>query len=197
MLLVKFIWLSFFYWLMPALTAQTYQTTLAEGSSFTLKGSSNINQFELVYTGGMGKTNNVQVEKADSKLNMQSGSGVSLKVEDFKSSNAYITKDFRKMLRADTYPNLVIEPVTVWKPKGAAGTVCVLINLTIAGCTRQETISLSLTRQDATFIQCKGSHKISLKRYALTAPKKALGTIQVHDNVAIDMLLKLQYKKVK
>lgn len=196
MLLVQFIWLGFFYWLMPTLPAQTYQTTLVEGSSFTLKGSSNINKFELVYTGDLGKTNKVQVERADSKLNMRSGSGVNLKVDDFKSANAYITKDFRKMLRANTYPNLVIEPVSVWKPKAPAGMVCVLVNLTIAGCTRQETISLNLTQQDATALQCKGSHQISLKRYSLAAPKKALGTVQVHDEVAIDMLLKLQYRKI-
>ncbi len=197
MLLLKFIWLGFFYWLMPTLPAQTYQTTLVDGSSFTLKGSSNINKFELVYTGDLGKTNKVQVEREDNKLNMKSGSGVNLKVDDFKSPNAYITKDFRKMLRADTYPDLVIEPVSVWKTKGQAGIVCVLINLTIAGCTRQETISLNLTKQDATALQCKGSHKISLKRYALAAPKKALGAVQVSDEVAIDMLLKLQYRKIK
>ncbi|WP_114790048.1 YceI family protein [Niabella yanshanensis] len=197
MLLAKYIWFGFFYWLMPVLPAQTYQTTLVEGSSFTLKGSSNINKFELVYTGDLGKTNKVQVEREDSKMNMKSGSGVNLKVGDFKSSNAYITKDFRKMLRADTYPNLVIEPVSVWKPKAQATIVCVLVNLTIAGCTRQETISLDLTKQDATALQCKGSHKISLKRYALAAPKKALGAVQVHDEVAIDMLLKLQYRKIK
>lgn len=197
MVLLKFIWMGFFYWLMPVLPAQTYQATLAEGSSFTLKGSSNINKFELAYTGELGKTNKVQVENMDSKLTMKSGSGVNLKVADFKSTNTYITKDFRKMLKADTYPNLVIEPVSVWKHKGQAGLVCVLINLTIAGCTRQETINLNLTRQDATVLQCKGVHKISLKRYALDAPKKALGTVQVSDEVAIDMLLKLQYKKIK
>ncbi|MCH5715738.1 YceI family protein [Niabella hibiscisoli] len=197
MLLVKFIWVSFFYWLMPDLPAQTFQTTIVEGSTFTLKGSSNINKFELVYTGNLAKTNKVQVEREPTRMNMKSGSGVSLKVEDFKSTNAYITKDFRKMLRADTYPNLVIEPVSVWKLKNLAGTVCVLINLTIAGCTHQETISLNLTQQDATALQCKGIHKISLKKYALAAPKKALGAVQVNDEVAIDMLLKLQFKKIK
>lgn len=197
MLLAKLLWLGFFYWLMPGLPVQTYQTTLADGSGFTLKGSSNINKFELVYTGDLGKTNKVQVETEENRMHMRPGSGVNLRVEDFKSSNAYITKDFRKMLRADTYPNLVIEPVSVWKPKTQTGMVCVLINLTIAGCTRQETLSLKLAQQNATTIQCKGTHQISLKKYALTAPRKALGAVQVSDEVTIDLLLKLQYQKIK
>lgn len=197
MLLVKFIWLGFFYWLMPYFPAQTYQTTLMDGSSFTLKGSSNINKFELVYTGDLDKTNKVQVEKEERKMNLKSGSGVNLKVQDFKSANTYITKDFRKMMKADTYPNLVIEPVCIWKSATQTGIVCVLINLTIAGCTRQETIRLTLAQQDAATLQCKGVHHISLKKYALAAPKKALGAVQVNDEVAIDMLLKLQYKKLK
>jgi len=182
---------------MPGFPAQTFQTSIVDGSSFTLRGSSNINKFELVYTGNLERTNKVQVEKESTRINMKSGSGVNLKVADFKSANTYITKDFRKMLRADTYPNLVIEPVSAWKPKNQAGTLCVLINLTIAGCTHQETISLNLTQQDATALQCKGTHKISLKKYALAAPKKALGAVQVNDEVAIDMFLKLQFKKIK
>ncbi len=174
MLLAKFICWGCLYWLIPYLPAQTYQTTIMDGSSFTLKGSSNINKFELVYTGTLGKTNNVQVEKEETRITMKSGSGVNLKVDDFKSANAYITKDFRKMLRADTYPNLVIEPLSIWKFKSNTDNVCVLINLTIAGCTRQETISFNITQQGATVLQCKGVHKISLKRYALAAPKKPL-----------------------
>ncbi|GAB3419753.1 YceI family protein [Niabella aquatica] len=196
MLLIKFLWCGLLYFFFNEASAQTYQASLLEGSAFTLKGSSNINEFRLVYTGSLRSTNKVQVKKEEARLNVKPGDGLHLNVLDFKSPNSYITKDFRKMLQADIYPTLSIEPLSVWLQKNQPGKVAALINLTIAGCTRQEVITLTLTEQKATALQCKGSHVISLKKYELTAPKKALGAVQVNDNVTIDMRLNLQYKKV-
>ncbi|MCH5690132.1 hypothetical protein LWM68_41435 [Niabella sp. W65] len=96
MLLAKFICWGCLYWLIPYLPAQTYQTTIMDGSSFTLKGSSNINKFELVYTGTLGKTNNVQVEKEETRITMKSGSGVNLKVDDFKALTLILRKTLEK-----------------------------------------------------------------------------------------------------
>lgn len=196
MLLIKFLWCGLLYFFFNGASAQTYQASLSEGSIFTLKGSSNVNEFKLVYTGGLGNTNKVQVKKEEARLSVTSANALNLSVMDFKSSNNYITKDFRKMLRAEVYPTLSIEPVSIWKQKNQPGKIAALINLTIAGCTRQEIVTLTLTEQKTASLQCKGSHVISLKKYELTAPKKAWGTVQVNDNVTIDMLLNLQFKKV-
>ena len=196
MFLIKLIWVGLIYWFCPNAAAQAYQATLSDGSAFVLKGSSNINEFKLAYTGDFGNTNKVHIEKDNNKTNVKSIHTLNLKVEHFISANTYITKDFRKMLRADTYPNLSIEPLNVWLQKNQPNKVTALINLTIAGCTKQELINLILTDQKANQIQCKGTHRISLKRYGLQAPKKALGAVQVKDEVDIATLLNLQYKKI-
>ena len=196
MLLIKFLWCGLLYFFFNGATAQTYQASISEGSTFTLKGSSNVNEFKLVYTGSLGSANKVQVKKEETRLHVISANALNLSVLDFKSSNSYITKDFRKMLRAEVYPTLSIEPISMWAQKNQPGKISALINLTIAGCTRQEIITLTLTEQKSSSLQCKGSHVISLKKYALTAPKKAWGAVQVNDSVTIDMLLNLQYKKV-
>ncbi|MGC4233908.1 MAG: hypothetical protein QM594_13095 [Niabella sp.] len=195
MFLIKFLWCGVLYFFFSGATAQTYQASVSEGSTFTLNGSSNINEFRLVYTGGFGSGSKVRIKKEESRLNVKANA-LNLSILDFKSANSYITKDFRKMLRADVHPALSIEVLSVWLQKNQPARISALINLTIAGCTKQEIITLAITEQKDTFLQCKGNHAISLKKYALVAPKKALGAVQVNDNVTIDMLLNLQYKRI-
>ena len=197
MLFTKMIWFGLLFFCGSAAFSQTYQAVLTEGSSFILRGSSNVNKFSLVYKGNLNNADNVKVQTVSNRMNVKASKALSLKVHDFESSNSYITRDFRKMLRAETYPFLSIEPVSFWHQKDQPGIICALVNITIAGCTRQETISLSMINQNSSSALCRGSHNISLKRYQLAAPKKALGAVQVNDEVVIDMQLGIQFKKTK
>lgn len=197
MVSIKLLWTGLLYWFCLNTSAQTYQAGLAEGSSFVLRGSSNLSDFKLTYTGSYGGSINAQINKNEYEMNIKANRSLNLKVEAFKSTNAYITKDFQKMLQAETFPDLMIEPISVWQQKDRPGIVCALISLSIAGQRKTETVFLKLKEQKDNAILCAGAHKISLKKYSLTAPKKAFGAVQVKDEVTIDMVLNLQYKKVK
>ncbi len=197
MVFIKLLWAGLLYWFSLNATAQQYQAGLAEGSSFVLKGSSNLSDFKLTYTGSFGGNISAQVSRNEYEMNIRTNRPINLVVGAFKSTNAYITKDFQKMLNVEVFPHLVIDPITVWQQKGKPGIVYAQVFLTIAGCKKAETLSLSLKEQKDNRVVCSGSHKISLKKYALTAPKKAFGAVQVKDEVTIDMVLNLQYKKTK
>jgi len=197
LMFIQLLWIGIWQWFSPPAQSQSYQAALVESSSFVLKGSSNLSDFKLVYTGSLGKTINAEVSKNEYEMNIRASRPLNLKVEGFKSTNSFITKDFQKMLNVEIFPDLVIDPISVWQQKGKPGTVYALVFLTIAGCKKTETLALTLKEQKDNNILCAGVHKISLKKYALEAPKKAFGAVHVKDEVAIDMVLNLQFKKTK
>lgn len=177
-------------------SAQTYETSLLNSSSFKIKGSSNVNKFSFIYTSNIANGNIITLTRQDGKINVSGANKITLIIENFKSSNSMIIRDFRNMLQYKQYPYLYIELLRLFYKPDDSTKIFAMVNVTIAGNKRLEIIPFTI-KNLGNQMQCTSSYKISLKRYNLVAPKKIMGFINVNDEVLLDLLLNIQYHKLK
>ena len=160
-LLLVFILLSFSH--NPIKT----RVKITSKSEVTIKGKSNVNSFECKYDSDCIEDEiSVAVTRSNTKILFE-GAKISIQSKGFDCRHKMITKDFKKILKADDYSHIGIDlEELVTNKNEITAKICVEI---------------------------AGILKINIKDFCLQSPKKLLGFVTLNDNVAIDFNLFLQY----
>lgn len=183
--------------LTAGLNAQSYDVTIVGSSLIKIHGSSNVNKFMLSYTKGISSKRQITLGKIENNRRMITGSNkIALDVGAFTSSHKMITSDFKKMLQQDKFPHINIELSRLIVDPANPSTPSVMAILTIAGARRLEILPVVIVSKPNNLMQFSSLHKISLKNYNLSPPKRVMGMVSVSDEVFIEMTVMAQYKKL-
>ena len=98
-----------------------------------------------------------------------------------------INKDFKAILKADDYDNIIIELKEI---EVNGNCFMTKLNIEIAGKNKVYEIPMTFVEKTK---NVKGTLRLNIKDFNLKSPKKLFNLIEVNENVDIDFNLFLQY----
>jgi len=163
---------------------------LQKTSWLAIYGTTNILSFKLVYDGEKlpGEVITLTITQNHNKI-YSSKNQLSIVVKNFTSENKMALKDFYKLLKSETYPDLKVQldykETHDGKGKNQYCKGNAFVNITITGVTRQFHIPVT-SNQLGENISVDGGKKINIQDFGLEAPVGMFGIIKVSDWINID-----------
>ena len=177
----------------------TFTVDLQKNSSITIHGTTNLLSFKLTQSGEKLTKRNFILTATESHNKIAlSQNEQSIQVKDFTSENKMALRDFKKLVKADSYPSFhvkinyfEIDPNTVNKDNAKAN---VTVDLTITGKTKQYIFPVKSTR-DGDNYKLNGNKKINIRDFGLNPPVEMLGLIRVSEwiNIDFDIICKITF----
>ncbi len=157
---------------------------IERNSTLAIDGSSNINQFtcdirEYVRTDTLKSVN----DQARKKY-FFSNSNLSVDLKRFDCHHKYITADFRKMLKTDAYPNLVIRFISLDEFHGE-GIVKGLVDIELAGKKKRMEINYNCSHIGSNQLRLQGEKIMKFSDFELEAPRKIGGLIKINEEINV------------
>jgi hypothetical protein len=160
-------------------------------SSLMVKGTTNVNTFSCIYDIDKFK-NPIQVfYHLESDKMIFNKTALVLDSNAFDCGGKAINNDFKKILKADKYPQitLFLKEISLFEN---SKDLHASVNIQIAGITKPYKIPVKFKKNNHMLIS--GDLAISLTDYNLEAPKKLFGLISVDDKIEIKFQLVVQEK---
>lgn len=177
-------------------SAQSYDVNIIGPALIKIHGSSNVNKFMLSYTKDVARQRKLTLGNIENNRQAIAGSNrIALEVDAFSSSHKMITTDFKKMLQMGKYPVINIEISRLIINPSNPTSPFVMAVLTLAGTKRIEVLPVMIVKRPNNQMQLSSMHRVSLKNYNLSPPKKLMGMVNVNDEVFIEITLIAQYQK--
>ena len=160
-------------------------------SVLTIHGSTNINNFTCTmdcYIGG----DTLQYLKRSRGYELSSNRPMVIPVRSFECDTRQISNDFRKTLKAETYPQLTINFRSLQGPYTSNSCVNGIVDISVAGVTTRYTIQFNVVENEHNTIRLKGLHPVAFADFNLVAPEKLSGLIKVREvlNVEFNLVLR-------
>ena len=155
-------------------------------SSLMVKGSTNINNFKCIYD--IEKFNSpipVIYYLSNGKLKFKE-TVLILENKCFDCGGRAINKDFQKILKTESYPQIkmFLKQVNGYDLNKSLEA---LVDLEIAGVKKPYTIKVNISKENDLTIN--GGLKINLKDFNIESPKKLFGIIKIDEIIEIDFSL--------
>jgi hypothetical protein len=162
-------------------------------SRLAISGESNVNEFKCEVDRYY-RADNLQLYSSPGPDYLFSKNQMVINLMEFDCGRKLITRDFRQTLNADKDPQMVIsflsldrlpqETTNIEQLKG-------MLHITIAGVSRETEIELSINNMGNGTIHLQGSHDFSFTDFELEPPSKAMGLINVKNEleVTFDLIL--------
>lgn len=168
--------------------------TVAKESKISILGSSNVNTFSFDIKQYNGKDTLVALQEARQPEAIFRRGVVHLPVNDFRNPNPILTKDFRKIIRSKSHPDILMNfrrfysmPTLSAKSENITADV----DISLAGKTKTIRIQFQANRS-GNFVFLKGVEKLSFSDFGLEAPENVMGFINVRDELTVNFQLALK-----
>lgn len=162
-------------------------------SRISIIGSSNVNTFAFDVKQYSGRDTLVALN--GSKMGLQFRRGIlRLPVTDFKNGNPMLTRDFRKMIKAGSHPNIIMNfrSLNAIPQEGAQNQrIMAEVEIILAGKSKIFQFPILASRTGNT-ISVKGAEKVAFTDFGLQAPDKIMGFITVNNNLDVKFELALK-----
>ena len=168
--------------------------TVAKESKISILGSSNVNTFAFDIKEYNGKDTLVALQNPKNSLAIFRKGVVHLPVNDFKNSNPFLTKDFRKIIKSKNFPDILMNfrSLNSMPALGAQGEkISADIEISLAGESKVFRFDLLAYRSGNT-IYLKGKEKLSFSDFGLTPPNNIMGFINVNNQLIVNFQLALK-----
>lgn len=162
-------------------------------SRISIIGSSNVNTFAFDVKQYSGR--DTLVALAGSKAGLQFRRGMlRLPVADFKNDNPMLTRDFRKMIKAGSHPNIIMNFRSLSampQDSAQAQRLNAEVEIVLAGRSKIFQFPLLASRSGNT-ISVKGAEQVAFTDFGLQAPDKIMGFITVKNELDVKFELALK-----
>ena len=166
-------------------------------STLRIDGKSNVNSFTCDIEEYNRKDTIISGSYTASEPVALSGS-LKLEIVQFNCHSSFITRDFRKTLKADEYPQMIIRflkiesmPELKEKPELIKG----FVEVEVAGVTKQIEINYSFSKTDNGLVQLNGEKNFRFSDFNLKPPRKFAGLIRIKDDFKVSFQLMLRAVK--
>ena len=161
-------------------------------SKISILGSSNVNHFSFDIKNYSGNDTLI-LARNDNGAIFKKGV-LRLEVNDFKNPNPILTKDFRKIIKSKTYPQILMLFKNLSNYPGVNYGVAngvAEVQIFLSGQTK--TIKLQVkTQRESDVILMSGTAKLCFSDFGLSAPEKVMGFIDVNDELQVNFQLTLR-----
>lgn len=163
---------------------QNTLVVLSSESTLNVKGTTNVSNFSCTFNVDKFKSPIQVYYKIEANKMVFDKTILVLDSNCFDCGGKAINNDFKKILKAETYPHikLYLKEISL---KENSKEVNALVNIEIAGITKSYKIPVKIKNN----LLINGSLDISLADYKLESPKKLFGLIAVNDKISINFQL--------
>jgi hypothetical protein len=170
-----------------------------KSSSMVVIGETNVNSFECAL-GAYDWGNNLVCYRTQSSRSNKHLilCEFDIPIKSFDCGLKLMTKDLRKTLKSDKHPfmNISLKEMSSLISNVKNGDVIdTKTEITLTGVKKQSLIQFKVRKDDKNYITLEGKKIITLSDYNLTPPSRLLGSVQVKDELAVSIKMKL--KKIK
>lgn len=168
--------------------------TVAKESKISILGSSNVNTFSFDIKQYNGKDTLVALQEARQPEAIFRKGVVHLPVNDFRNPNPILTKDFRKIIRSKSHPDILMNFRRFYSMptlSAKSESITADVDISLAGKTKTIRIQLQANRS-GNFVFLKGVEKLSFSDFGLEAPENVMGFINVRDELTVNFQLALK-----
>ena len=166
---------------------------LNKDCSLKVNGSTNVNKFSCVIP-NYPKADTLTFNSTNLSELVKITGIMMLDLRAFDCHNPIMTKDLRKTLKADRFPNLIIKFISLSKypePSEKAHLLKGAVTISIAGVTKKFEIDYKCLPIGENTITLIGSKQITFSDFNLIPPRKLGGMIQTNDTLAVEFILKM------
>ena len=163
-------------------------------STLRIDGKSNVNSFTCDIEGYNRRDTIISGSYTASEPVSLSGS-LKLEIVNFNCHSSFITRDFRKTLKADKYPEMIIRFLRIESMpelKGKPELIKGFVEVEVAGVTKQIEISYSFLKMNNGFVRLNGNRNFRFSDFNLHPPKKFAGLIRIKDDFKVSFHLMLR-----
>ena len=163
-------------------------------SKLSIDGKTNVNSFTCSiakYTG----TDTLVLQEGGKKIRPVFVKGsVGLDASKFDCGMAIMTSDFRKTVKSDKYPAIVIDFISFERaPNYAQGEEKFkgILNISLAGVTKLFDVDCTIETKTNGMIHLKGGRGFTFADFGLKPPSRMMGTIKVKEELIVKFHLVL------
>jgi hypothetical protein len=163
-----------------------------QNSSLRIEGKSNVNSF----------TCNVKAYSLSDTISCIAGPAaaislnghIKMDVTDFKCSNKGITKDLRKTLKSDKYPQITIRFISLESMPSLNKKEIIkgCVEVELAGVVKRFELNYVFINNSPGYTQLSSGHNFQFSDFNLSPPHKLLGLIKVKDAFGVSFELVLR-----
>ncbi|HLO80883.1 MAG TPA: hypothetical protein VK166_07995 [Chitinophagaceae bacterium] len=157
---------------------------IERNSTLAIDGSSNINQFTCDIREYVKSDTLKSVIDQARKKYFFSNSVLSVDLKRFDCHHKYITADFRKMLKTEEYPNLVIRFISL-DEFHEQGIVKGLVDIELAGKKKRMEINYNCSHIGSNQLRLQGEKLMKFSDFELEAPRKIGGLIRINEEINV------------
>lgn len=161
---------------------------IERNSTLAIDGSSNINKFTCDIQEYVKPDTLKAVNDQSRKRYMFNNSQLSVDIKRFDCHQKYITSDFRKMLKADDYPSLVIRFISL-DDFSQDGVVKGLVDIELAGKKKRMELNYNCSHVGANQLRLQGVKKMMFSDFELVPPRKIGGLIKINEEIIVNFNL--------
>lgn len=166
---------------------------IEKNSTLRIEGKSNVNSFNCDIEDYNRADTISFIDNNPAKLVRLSGS-LRLEILRFNCHSMFITRDFRKTLKAGEYPGMTIRFISLQSMpafQDRSETIKGWVEVQLAGITKQFEICYSFSKSDG-LMQLNGSRNFCFSDFNLVPPRKLAGLIQIQDDFKVNFRLMLR-----
>ncbi len=170
---------------------------MLNNSSLVVLGETNVNNYECSIVKGSSARIQAQADYYPDRVELESAI-LTFEVGDFDCGMKAITKEFRKALKADSYPQLQLEikrihsQATDREKKELEVKSDVII--TLAGMTKEMTLDFHRVLEGPGKLRYRAEPELKMSDFQVDPPKVLFGSIKADDaiRVAVDVVFQLR-----
>lgn len=165
-------------------------------SKLSIDGKTNVNSFTCAISKYTGTDTLVLHEGGKNVRPVFVKGSVGLDASTFDCGLAIMTSDFRKTIKSETYPAIVIDFISFERTpaytKQGEDKFKGILKISLAGMTRLFEVDCSIDTQPSGLIHLKGERNFTFKDFSLKPPTRMMGTIKVQENLNVKFHLVLK-----
>ncbi len=165
---------------------------VSTASKVVVEGASNVNEFQCATAHYRGSDLLRKTFLPASSTWRLTGK-IEMEVRSFDCENRMMTRDLRHTLKADDYPRITIEILSLEIPENPVSgqKVSGKADITLAGNSRTFDIRWTLVLEDDR-MRLMGKQNFKFTQFDLDPPTKMMGMIQVKNDIVVDFDLSMQ-----
>lgn len=166
---------------------------LNKDCSLKVNGSTNVNKFSCVIP-NYPNADTLAFYRTNLNEPIKITGVMILDVRAFDCHNPIMTKDLRKTLKAEKFPNLIIKFISLSKypdPSEKDNSLKGAVTISIAGVTKKFDIAYKCLPINGNTITLIGSKQVTFSDFNILPPRKLGGMIQTNDALAVEFILKM------
>lgn len=157
---------------------------IERNSNLSIEGKSNVNSFRCDVTEYL-QPDTVWFYKEDQQQQFNIKGGLTITVNGIDCHQRYMTNDLRKALKADKYPSLKIDLLSISDFTNANKNITGIVDISLSGIRRKMYVNYIVqTGTDGT-LHLFGSRQVLFSDFGLTPPEKLAGLIKVEEQLSI------------